>query len=80
MVIRQYTGWWDDIPSNWSSLSIENQSRTITEMAEGIQNMIIAARRMMNSDIAMAAHINDWAFFSEPENEEVQKLVIEGYS
>ena len=49
-------------------------------MAEGIQNMIIAARRMMNSDIAMAAHINDWAFFSEPENEEVQKLVIEGYS
>ena len=42
--------------------------------------MIIAARRMMNSDIAMAAHITDWAFFSESENEEVQKLVIEAYS
>ena len=42
--------------------------------------MIIAARRMMNSDIAMAAHITDWAFFSESENEEVQKLVIEAHS
>jgi len=80
MVIRQYTGWWDDIPSNWSPSTIKDQSRTITEMSGGIQNMIATGRRMMNSDIAIAAHIADWAFFSEPENEEVQKLVIEVYS
>jgi alkyl sulfatase BDS1-like metallo-beta-lactamase superfamily hydrolase len=80
MVIRQYTGWWDDIPSNWSPSTIENQSKVITEMAGGIPNMISVARNMVKSDIAMATHIADWAFFSEPENEEVQKLVIEVYS
>jgi alkyl sulfatase BDS1-like metallo-beta-lactamase superfamily hydrolase len=80
MVIRQYTGWWDDIPSNWSPSTLENQSKVITEMAGGIQKMINMSRRLLNSDIAMAAHIADWAFFSEPGNEEVQKLVIEVYS
>jgi alkyl sulfatase BDS1-like metallo-beta-lactamase superfamily hydrolase len=80
MVIRQFTGWWDDIPSNWSPSTIENQSKVITEMAGGVQNMIKLARSMMINDIAMAAHIADWAFFSEPGDEEVQKLVIEVYS
>lgn len=80
MVIRQYTGWWDDIPSNWSPSTVEKQSRTITELAGGIQNMITSAKRMMYSDLAMAAHIADWAFLAEPENEDVQRLVIEVYS
>jgi len=80
MVIKQYTGWWDDIPSNWTPSSMAMQSLMITNLAGGIDSLINASRTMIKKDIKMASHIADWAFFAYPENEEVQKLIIEVYS
>ena len=31
MVIRKYTGWWDDLPSEWSPATREGQAATIVE-------------------------------------------------
>jgi len=80
MVIREYTGWWDDIPSNWSPLPLEQQSQMIVDLAGDINKLINMSRKLIESDIVMACHLADWAFLAEPENEEVRKLVIEAYS
>lgn len=32
------------------------------------------------TNIKMACHLADWAFFAEPENREVQKLIMDIYS
>jgi alkyl sulfatase BDS1-like metallo-beta-lactamase superfamily hydrolase len=80
MVMKQYTGWWDDIPSNWTPSSLAQQSLMITNLAGGIDSLIHSSRTMIKKDIKIASHIADWAFFADPDNEEVQKLVIEVYS
>ena len=36
MVIREYTGWWNDLPSEWSPAAREAQAELIVELAGGI--------------------------------------------
>jgi len=33
MIIKKYTGWWDDIPSHWTPASMEDQGNMIIELA-----------------------------------------------
>ena len=79
MIIKQYTGWWDDIPSHWTPASIEAQAIQIVALSGGIENLIIYTRELANRDLALAAHFTDWAYFAEPQNSEVQQLVLDIY-
>jgi len=79
MVIKQYTGWWDDIPSHWTPSPLEVQARDIVVLAGGIDRLIAHAWEVANTDLQLACHLTDWAFLAEPENPEVQRLVIEIY-
>lgn len=33
MLIKQYTGWWDDIPSNWTPAIMEDQGEMMIELS-----------------------------------------------
>ena len=79
MIIEQYTGWWDDIPSHWSPASFEDQSKMIVELSGGIGNMMSRINELEGQDIVMASHLADWAFFADPKNPEVQEVVLEIY-
>jgi alkyl sulfatase BDS1-like metallo-beta-lactamase superfamily hydrolase len=79
MVIRQYTGWWDDIPSHWSPAPLESEAREIVALAGGVQNVVARARELAMSDIKLACHLTDWAFLAYPRDPDVQALVIEVY-
>lgn len=76
MVIRHYTGWWDDIPSHWSPASIQNQAASIVELSGGMDNLIDHINRLIPLDLALASHFVDWAYYADPDNSEVHELAM----
>ena len=79
MVIRQYTGWWDDIPSHWSPASINKQAVSIVELAGGMDQLINHIKSLSPNDLALASHFIDWAYYADPDNPEVHELVLDIY-
>ena len=79
MVIRRYTGWWDDHPSHWSPAPMEHQAQTLADLAGGIDALVGATRDLIASDVQMACHLADWAWLAAPDEPSVQQLVIDTY-
>jgi alkyl sulfatase BDS1-like metallo-beta-lactamase superfamily hydrolase len=80
MVIKKYTGWWDDIPSHWTPAPMEDQGNMIIELAGGNIPAISAyARELIGQDIRLASHLTDWLFYARPNSTEVQQLVYDVY-
>ncbi len=79
MIIKRYTGWWDEIPSHWSPAPWEAQAAVIVELAGGVAPIDALARRVLDSDIALASHLADWAFFAAPDDPMAQQLVMDVY-
>jgi alkyl sulfatase BDS1-like metallo-beta-lactamase superfamily hydrolase len=79
MLLKQYTGWWDDIPSNWSPAAKEAQGAEIVALAGGIDKLVAHTRAVLASDVVMASHLADWAWLAEPGDSAVQQLVIDVY-
>jgi len=80
MVIRQYVGWWDDIPSHWSPVDREVEAAELVRLAGGAAAWTARARELAESDIALASHLADWVFLAAPDDPDVQDLVIEVYA
>ncbi len=79
MVIKRYTGWWDDIPSHWTPAPLEVQARAIAALAGGTEGLVSAARRSLPENVQLASHLADWAWLAAREEPEVQQLVIDVY-
>lgn len=91
MVIRNYTGWWDDLPSDWSPAAQEDQAAMIVELAGGIDPLIERARGMLEVrdfgdglhtaevNLKLASHLAEWAWLSHPENPGAQQLVLDAF-
>ncbi len=80
MVLKQYTGWWDDIPSHWSPAPMESEAREVVALAGGVERWVARARELLDEDLALASQLIDWANFAAPEHPDVQQLVIDGYA
>lgn len=80
MVVREYSGWWDDIPSNWTPASKEAQGRAVVELAGGLDKLVAYTRQLLDSDLLLASHFADLAFHASPENATVLQLGIDTYS
>lgn len=79
MVIRRYTGWWDDLPSHWSPAPLEAQAAAVAGLAGGSGALVSAARASFASDLQMASHLADWAWLAAPDDPDVQQLVVDVY-
>lgn len=80
MVIKKYTGWWDDIPSHWTPASMQDQGDMIIDLAGGDMPAIIAyAHGLIEQDIRLASHLADWLFYARPDNADVQQLIFDVY-
>ena len=91
MVIREYTGWWDDLPSEWSPATREAQAEMIVELAGGIDSLIERTRAMLEVrdlgdgvraaevEMKLASHMAEWTWLSHPENPAVQQLVLDAF-
>jgi alkyl sulfatase BDS1-like metallo-beta-lactamase superfamily hydrolase len=80
MVMKKYTGWWDDIPSHWSPAPMSDQGNMIIELAGGNMPTITAyARGLIGQDIRLASHLADWLFYARPDDADVQQLIFDVY-
>jgi alkyl sulfatase BDS1-like metallo-beta-lactamase superfamily hydrolase len=79
MVIKQYCGWWDDIPSHWSPSRFDQQAAAICELAGGVDVVIARARELVDTDPKMACHLVDWAYYADQGNHDAAHAVLEIY-
>jgi alkyl sulfatase BDS1-like metallo-beta-lactamase superfamily hydrolase len=79
MVMKQYCGWWDDIPSHWAPARFDQQAAAICELAGGTDTIIARAHDMVQSDSRMACHLVDWAYYADPTNVEAARAVLDIY-
>ena len=79
MVIKRWTGWWNDIPSHWSPAPLANQAQPIANLAGGTSALVAAARDLLDTDVAQACHLADWAWLADPNDPDVQQIVIDVY-
>ena len=80
MVIKRWTGWWDDIPSHWSPAPLVDQAATIVELAGGLGPLVARAHSLVDADVAQACHLADWAWYADPHHPDVQQLVVDAYT
>ena len=79
MVIRRYTGWWDDLPSDWTPAPLAEQARAIVSLAGGMGALVARTRAELDGDLRLASLLADWAFLADPADAEAQQLVIDVY-
>ena len=79
MLIKQYAGWWDDVPSNWSPAPLSEQGQKISELAGGIDKLAAEAVELSKSNVWLACHLADWAWEADRHNPSVQSAVIAVY-
>jgi len=80
MVMRDFTGWWDGTPANWQSAPERDKARAIVELGGGLDAYLPKVRATMKSDIVMASHMADWAYYAAPEDPRVLQLGLDVYS
>ena len=80
MVLKRYTGWWNDLPSQWTPAPLEKQATAIVNAVGGIEQLIAMSRHLQHSDIQLACHFTDWAWLANPNHPAVQQLVIDIYT
>lgn len=79
MVVRQYTGWYDGVPSRWNPAPLAAQARAIAALAGGAVPLIERARAMVAEDAAVAASLADWAWLAAPTDRQVLLGAYEVY-
>lgn len=79
MVVKQYTGWWDDIPSHWNPAPVEQQAQALVAAAGGIDRFVEHGRVVLDEDPRLASHLADWAFFAEPDSPAALEFVLDTY-
>ena len=80
MVLKRYTGWWNDLPSQWTPAPLEKQATAIVDAVGGIEKLITMSRHLQHSDIQLACHFTDWAWLANSNHPAVQQLVIDIYT
>ena len=80
MAVRQYTGWWDGVPSHWQAPRARTVALAVIDAAGGLDAFLQKTRVMMVSDIAMASQFADWAVEAYPENRVVLELSMDVYA
>lgn len=79
MVMKRWTGWWDDIPSHFAPLAFETEAREAVTLAGGVEALDRRARKLLPEQPMLAARLADWAYFGAPENAAAKRLFIDVY-
>ncbi|MBM4214192.1 MAG: MBL fold metallo-hydrolase [Gammaproteobacteria bacterium] len=71
MVAQQYSGWWSELPSEWTPAPKSTQAREIVSLAGGLETILQRAESLAGTQPALACHLADWAWLAEPTNPRV---------
>ena len=79
MFLKAWTGWWNDRPADWSPSTLEAQARHLVQLSGGMDAFLESAAPLIESDIVLASHMADWAFYAQPDHKAAQNFAIEVY-
>lgn len=74
VLVREYTGWWNGLPADWSPSTMHDQAKTIVEFAGGLEAMLGKTRDLIDSDPSMGLHMAQWAWLADPNHPEVKAV------
>ncbi len=74
VLLREYTGWWNGLPADWSPSPMQAQAKAIVAMAGGLESMLEKTRDLMASDPSMGLHMAQWAWLAEPDQSDVRDV------
>lgn len=80
MVVSEYSGWWDDIPSHWRPAPLANEAKELVQLAGGAKPMIERAVALASSNPELASHLADWAWYADSNDPEVVLGALNVYS
>lgn len=80
MVVKEHSGWWDDIPSNWSPAPLQKQAIEIIKLAGGLEPAIARAKALAKEDSALAIKLADWIWLAYPNDPVALKACLDVYS
>lgn len=70
-VWRLYGGWWDGVASHLKPAREAEIAREVARLAGGVETLVARARALAAAgDLALAAHLVDWAVAAAPEHRE----------
>lgn len=80
MVIKEHSGWWDDIPSNWSPAPLTLQAEEIIRLSGGLDQAIAHAKHLSLSNSALAIKFADWIWLANPTIPKALRACLEIYA
>ncbi|UVE17465.1 MBL fold metallo-hydrolase [Pseudomonas sp. LS44] len=80
MVLKEYGGWWDGIPSDWDPAPRSDSSKELVEMSGGIDKVTARIRVLLDVNPALACQLADIAYFAAPDNADVLQVAMDAYA
>ena len=80
MVVSEYSGWWDDIPSHWRPAPLDHEARELVQLAGGARQVIQRAVALADSNPELASHLADWAWYADSDDPEVAQGALNVYA
>ena len=80
MVLKEYGGWWNGIPSEWDPASRQAFSQQIVAMSGGVDKVNSQVQRLSKTDPALACQLADIAFFAAPNDKGVLQTALNAYA
>ena len=80
MVVSEYSGWWDDIPSHWRPAPLAHEARELVQLAGGARQVIRRATALADRDPELASHLADWAWYADSNDPEVAQGALNVYA
>ena len=79
MVVKQYSGWWDDMPSHWAPAPRAQTAREFAALAGGAHKLIERALQLAPQSPALASQLADWAWLAAPGDVAVVRGAMDVY-
>jgi glyoxylase-like metal-dependent hydrolase (beta-lactamase superfamily II) len=79
MIMKRWTGWWDDVPSHFAAMTFDAEAREVLRMAGGLDAVEKRAREVLPTNPMLAARLTDWAYFGAPDDPKALQLAIDVY-
>lgn len=79
MVVKQYSGWWDDMPSHWAPAPLAVEARELAALAGGAHPLIQRALTLAPQSPALASQLADWAWLAAPDDAVVLRGAMDVY-
>lgn len=79
MVMKRWTGWWDDVPSHFAALPFEAEAQETLRLAGGLDALDARARALLPTQPMLAARLADWAYYGAPDKPKALRLAIDVY-